>query len=66
MSALFRCNHTWCVFVALDGTAQQRQVAIGRRNPFAAAVEQGLAVGDLVILHPNEHIVDGKRVKTRR
>ncbi len=64
LSALFRCeNQMWCTFVAEDGKVQQRQITISHRSDLEAAVEQGLAVGDRVILHPNEQIEAGKSVR---
>ncbi|MGQ4808632.1 hypothetical protein NKDENANG_02019 [Candidatus Entotheonellaceae bacterium PAL068K] len=53
-------------WVELGGLLVIGSAVVEVRNPFAAAVEQGLVARDLVILHPNTHIVDGKRVKARR
>lgn len=66
ISALFRCDpETWCTFVAADGKAQQREIAISQRNDLAAAVESGLTPGEQVILHPSEEIGNEKRVRDR-
>lgn len=69
VSALLRCDSEqsdgsgWCVFVVEDGQAQQREVAIGQRNPSQAQVLDGLSEDDTVILHPTEQIESGKRVR---
>ena len=66
LSALFRCNEqAWCTFVNEDGKAQQRQVVIGQRNDLEAAVEQGLTVGERVILHPTEQVTEGQSIRDR-
>jgi HlyD family secretion protein len=65
LSALFRCGGAWCVFRATGGQAQHRVVAIGHRREAMVEVRQGLAAGDAVILHPNDHVEDGKRVEPR-
>ncbi|NJN11202.1 MAG: HlyD family efflux transporter periplasmic adaptor subunit [Richelia sp. RM2_1_2] len=66
MSALFRCNEqAWCTFVEKDGKAQQRQIVISHRNDLSAAVEQGLTVGERVILHPTDQVTDGKSIRDR-
>lgn len=69
VSALLRCDSEqsdgpgWCVFVVEDGQAQQREVAIGQRNPSQAQVLDGLSEDDTVILHPTEQIESGRRVR---
>jgi HlyD family secretion protein len=65
ISALFRCDTDWCAFVAEDGRAQRREVAIGPRSDFAAVVESGLDEGAQVILYPGDQIESGVRVKGR-
>ncbi|MBE9110426.1 HlyD family efflux transporter periplasmic adaptor subunit [Nodosilinea sp. LEGE 07298] len=65
ISALFRCDTDWCAFVAEDGRAQRREVAIGPRSDFAAVVESGLAEGDQVILYPGDQIEADVRVRGR-
>lgn len=65
VSALFRCEQSWCAFAVEEGRVQQRQIAIGQRSDFEAVVRDGLQQGETVILHPTEQIEDGKRVKAR-
>ncbi|MEM9448830.1 MAG: HlyD family efflux transporter periplasmic adaptor subunit [Cyanobacteria bacterium P01_E01_bin.6] len=63
VSALYRCQENWCVFVVENNRAYPRHITIGRRSTTAAAVESGLQPEDQVILHPSEHIEAGHRVK---
>ncbi|MBF2000301.1 MAG: HlyD family efflux transporter periplasmic adaptor subunit [Synechococcales cyanobacterium M58_A2018_015] len=65
LSALFRCEQEWCVFVVHEHRAQQRSVAVGRHSHVEAEIRHGLTAGDIVILHPNEQITPGKRVAIR-
>lgn len=63
-SALFRCSgQAWCTFVVENGQAQQRRVVISQRSDLEVAVEQGLNVGEQVILYPIEQIESGQRVR---
>lgn len=65
ISALFRCDTDWCAFVAEDGRAQRRAVAIGPRNDFVAVIESGLAEGEQVILYPGDQIEADVRIRGR-
>jgi HlyD family secretion protein len=62
-SALFRHGEGWAVFVVEGGVAQQRAVTIGARGPFEAEVQDGLAPGEAVVVHPSDRVADGVRVK---
>lgn len=64
-SALFRQGDGWAVFVVEDGRAHPRKVGIGQRNGLEAQVLDGLKVGEQVVAHPDEKIVEGTRVKPR-
>jgi HlyD family secretion protein len=65
LSALFRCDQSWCVFVVRDNQAQRRGVTIGHRSNFEAEVQAGLSQGEVVILHPTEQVNAGQRVSLR-
>jgi HlyD family secretion protein len=65
LSALFRHGERWAVFVKEGSRAHHRDVTIGRRTDFEAEVTDGLEEGDWVILHPNDRIVDGVRIRDR-
>jgi HlyD family secretion protein len=59
LSALFRQDGKWAVFVAEDGTSRLRSVEIGRMNDLSAEILNGLSASDEVLVHPNERIEDG-------
>lgn len=64
-SALFRKGNGWAVFVMENKRARQRQVVVGHRNGLTAEIVSGLSEGELVIIHPDESIKDGARVRLR-
>lgn len=64
-SALFRENEGWAVFVVVDGLAQKRVVGVGRRNGLRAQILTGIVVGETVVVHPDEQVFTGVRVKAR-
>ena len=65
LSALFRQDGTWAVFVAKDGVARLRPVDIGRMNDLSAEILAGLSVTDKVLVHPNERVEDGRSIGAR-
>ncbi len=65
ISALYRCDQDWCVFVVEEGRASPRRIMINQRSTTAAAVESGLQPGEQVILHPSEQIGSGRKVEPR-
>lgn len=64
-SALFRKMKEWAVFVVKNNRAYERQVKIGHRTGLVAEIISGIAEGEEVILHPDESIKDGMRVKKK-
>ena len=64
-SALFRTEEGWAVFHVDNGHARTRAVEVGQNNGVNAAITDGLADGDLIVLYPSNQIVDGVRVKQR-
>ncbi|WP_211224493.1 efflux RND transporter periplasmic adaptor subunit [Marinimicrobium agarilyticum] len=64
-SALFREEETWAVYVVENGEAVRRTVTPGRRSGLLSEIQEGLAVGERVILHPGEDIHPGSRVEQR-
>jgi len=64
-SATFRDRDSWSVFVAENGRARRREVQIGHRNQTEIEVFGGIALGEQVVLHPSNELVDGARVRTR-
>lgn len=65
LSALFRQRDQWAVFVENEGRAQLRKVRIDHQNGSQVQIIKGLDVGERVVLHPNERIADGSRIRAR-
>jgi HlyD family secretion protein len=63
--ALFRDRDGWAVFAVTDGVARRQTVLLSQRADTTAAVQQGLAPDDTVILFPTDAIADGVRVRPR-
>ncbi|WP_135501364.1 efflux RND transporter periplasmic adaptor subunit [Roseovarius aestuariivivens] len=66
LSALFRQNGEWAVFIADGNTARLREVRIGRTNDLSAEVLSGVSDTDRVLVHPNERIEDGIAITQRK
>jgi HlyD family secretion protein len=64
-SALFRVRDEPAVFQVINGVVHQRIVKTGRQNGLEAEILDGLAEGDLVVLHPSDRIEDGVQVRQR-
>ena len=60
--ALFRRGDTWNVYVVEDGRARSRAIGLLRRSGRLAAVREGLATGERVIVYPSDQISPGVRV----
>ena len=65
VGALFRSGADWNVFRVVDGKARLTRILIGHRNSHSAEVLQGLAAGDMVVLHPSDQVKDGASVQPR-
>jgi HlyD family secretion protein len=65
LSAMFRQQDKWAVFVEKEGRAVLRTVRIGQQNGSQVQIIDGLGVGERVVLHPNERIADGSRIRSR-
>lgn len=63
LGALFRRGADWAVFVADSSRARLRILRIGQRNTEVAEVLDGLAEGEVVILHPSDRVTDGIRIE---
>ncbi len=66
VSALFRHQGQWAVFKVEGGRARLQPVEIGHNNGELAEVRSGLTPGVQVVLHPNQSISDGGRIRARR
>lgn len=65
VSALFRHQDGWAVFVVDNNFARRRNVEVGRRNGLTAQIDKGLKAGERVIAHPDTTIEDGRAVQVR-
>jgi len=65
LSALFRQNELWSVFVVEDERAILRQVVAGRKNDRFVEIESGLNLNETIITHPRNDITDGTSVIDR-
>lgn len=66
ISALFRDNAHWAVFVVAQGKARKQTVGVTARTPAMAMVENGLEEGATVIVYPSDSVATGKRVQVVR
>ena len=66
ISALFRQEQDWAVFLVRGGRAEVTRVRIGEQNATGAQVLDGLRVGDEVVLFPSDQITSGRRVTRAR
>ena len=65
-NALFRVGEGWAVFVAEGDRARRRMVKVGQRTGLAAEIVGGLQVGEVVVVHPDETVEDGKTLTVTR
>ena len=65
LAALFRSGAQWSVFTVADGEAVLTPVTIDHRDDRFAEVIEGLAAGDVVVLHPSDQVEDGVSVEAR-
>jgi HlyD family secretion protein len=66
VSALFRKDSSWAVFVVDNGQAVARAVRVGEQGPSGAQVLDGLRAGDRVVIFPSDQITAGRRVTPAR
>ena len=65
VGALFRNGGDWAAFVVVEGRVQLRKVKIGHGNARDAEIIDGLAEGDIVVLHPGDRVQDNVSVVSR-
>ena len=64
-TALFRSGARWAVFVDDGGKAGLRAVEVGKRSRLHAQILSGLKEGERVVVHPDDTVRDGVRIRTR-
>ncbi|QKV18840.1 efflux RND transporter periplasmic adaptor subunit [Oricola thermophila] len=65
VSALFRADGEWALFIYDEGVARQVPVEIGRRSGLMAEIVSGVEEGTMVITHPSDRVADGVDVVDR-
>jgi len=65
LTALFRIDDGWGLFVEDQGRARLRRVDLGQRNGVVAQIRDGLQAGDSIVSHPSDRVVDGVRIASR-
>jgi len=64
-SALFRKGEGWALFIVENNRARTRTVEIGHRNGLIAEIVKGLEEGEQVIVHPDDRLAEGSRVRIK-
>jgi HlyD family secretion protein len=62
-TALVPADSAWAVYLVDDGRARSRPVVVARRGARDVQIASGLSAGDRVIVHPDERVKDGIRVR---
>jgi HlyD family secretion protein len=65
VSSLFRRGDGWAVFTVAGGVARVQPVQLGQRNENDGQILDGLAPGQVVVIHPPDTLNDGMRVNVR-
>lgn len=65
LTALFREEGQWALFVDVQGRARRRHVELGQRNGLEAEITAGLEPGERIVLHPSDRVIDGVRIMPR-
>ena len=66
ISALFRQDQDWAVFLVRGDRAELTRVEIGEQNATGAQVLDGLRAGDDVVVFPSDQLKSGRRVTRAR
>jgi HlyD family secretion protein len=62
VGSLFRQKDRWAVYKIVDDVIHLVEIEVGHRGGNEVEVLKGLAVGDRVVLHPNDQLKDGGRI----
>ena len=65
LTALFRHNDQWSLFVDDGGRARLRPVTMGHRAGLTVEITEGVSAGERVVVDPSERIEDGTRIRAR-
>lgn len=64
VTALFREQDKWAIFVVREKTAHKQIISIGHKNAFNVEVISGLNESDWYVSHPNNQITDNVKVSS--
>ncbi|MFV8756412.1 efflux RND transporter periplasmic adaptor subunit [Nannocystaceae bacterium ST9] len=62
VSALFRSEQRWAVWVVDQGVASLRIIEVGRRQGLEVEVASGLEEGEQIVIHPSDAVKEGVQV----
>jgi HlyD family secretion protein len=65
VGALFRSGGRWATFVVDHGRARLKFVEVGHSDGHAMEIVGGLKDGDTVLVHANDKVADGVRIRIR-
>jgi HlyD family secretion protein len=65
VTALFRSQGQWQLFIVEDGIARRRSVEVGMRSGLSVQILEGLNAAERVVVNPPEALEDGVRVTLR-
>jgi HlyD family secretion protein len=63
VSALFRADDRWAVWIVEEGVAHRRALEIGRRQGLWVEARAGVEAGEQVIVHPSDAVTEGVEVE---
>lgn len=66
VTALFRTDDGWALFVEEAGRARLTRVELGHASGLQREIVAGLDEGARVVLHPSDRVADGTRIVARR
>ncbi len=65
LTALFRKDDRWAVFVEEGGVATARFIEVGQRNDLNAEITGGLKENEQVVSHPGGRVAEGEKIVQR-
>ena len=65
LTALFRKDNRWAVFIEKGGIATARFIEVGQRNDLNAEITAGLKENEQVVSHPGGRVAEGEKIVQR-
>ena len=66
LTALFRDDSSWAVFVEAAGKANKRKVKLGKRTGLEAEIVEGLSANERIVVHPSDKIRQDVPIELRQ